>query len=163
MRNGWVLQKGLKLWPQDLCRRELHLSNVRGKWSKDLINSSMNYLSRESWDTESWGTFWIQETKSGFAHCKPGPVWSFFFFFFYQVLKQCPGGTPAAETQLHCGLTCLQVLYSACPLLPVVCDSSSPIFTEPSQKPVENWSLSQAANLFIDELFLRGHGKGNNP
>lgn len=80
MRNGWVLQKGLKLWPQDLCRRELHLPNVTGKWSKDLINSSMNYLSRESWDTESCGTFWLQETKSGFAHCKPGPLWSFFFF-----------------------------------------------------------------------------------
>lgn len=156
MKNGWVLQKGFKLWPrshleQDLSWRELHLPKVRSKWSKDLCGKSHITWAVKAETLKPVGTFGIKTPKAALLTASLAQYEAFLWD-----VKQCPGGPSTAEVQLHYGLTDHEVFYGACPQLFVVCSSWSPVFTEPSQKFFENWSQSQAASLFIDELFLRG-------
>lgn len=120
-------------------------SKGKKQTKQGLVQKVTHYLSSGSWDTETGGVFWLQDTKGSFIHCQPGSVWSF-----------SPGCKAMPRRASSCRSTAS--LWPDLPWSVTLCNSSSPIFTEPSSKPFENWSQSQsqAASLFIDELFLRG-------
>lgn len=85
-------------------------SKGKKQMKQGLVQKVTHYLSSGSWDTETGWVFWLQDTKGSFIHCQPGSVWSF-----SPGCKQCPGGHPAAEVQLHYGLTYHEVLHCAVP------------------------------------------------
>lgn len=52
-------------------------SKGKKQTKQGLVQKVTHYLSSGSWDTETGGVFWLQDTKGSFIHCQPGSVWSF--------------------------------------------------------------------------------------
>lgn len=81
MKNGWVLQKGFKLWPRShlaqLSMEEAASSKGKQQMKQGVLQKVAHYLSSERWATKASGVFWLQDTRGSFTHCKPGSVWSF--------------------------------------------------------------------------------------
>ena len=143
------MQKGFKFSQRshlDLSWRELHLPKVRSKQIKGLAES---HTLSEQWKLRHQSQQGLSAPRVALHTASLAQ-----YEAFLQEVKQCPAAPPAAELQLHYGLTYHEVLCCACPPLFEVCSSSGTVFTASSQKPFENWSQSQAASL--SEVFLRG-------
>lgn len=156
MKDGLVLQERFELWPRaDLgsVMEGTAASKDKKLITQGLVEKVTHYLSSEMWDTTTSGVLGSKTPKGALL---PASLTQYkAISAFLQDTKQCSGGCPAAA-ELHHSLICHEVLHCSCPQLLVLCKSSSTALPEPSQEPSENWSQSQAANLFVDELFFRG-------
>lgn len=154
MKDGLALQKGFERRPRaDLGSvMEGTASSEGKKWwmNQGVVEKVTHYLSTDVWGTEASGVLSSKTPKGASLPARLAQ-----YEAFLQDTKQCPGGRPAAA-QLQRSLTCHEVLPCACPQMLVLGKSSSPGLTEPSQEASENWSQSQAASLFTEELLLRG-------